>query len=455
MRRFASCALLAATAGAAAGCAGSHVRVVSSRPAGQPAGHLLGVLRDRGPENRIGPGPFRLGGGWVGGAGNGLWGDGSTGPQGTILGCLDHRRYSDAVGLKNKTKAPVTLTAAIGPNPAPGIIDRVAVQLRLSPPYHPTEVAPVDLVYRRWSAAPTGPVTIPPGRIVTVQRNYSMRDCSALRPGRTLTVPGSLLLRYRKAGHAGRQKLTLPSERIVVRSGPTRRQCIPVAGSASLVASDVSCAFARRAAPACRAMKNGGWAGCKVAGALWDCGRFAGPGYPLLETCYLPREKSHWFSVVWIGRGLGLWGAIADRRANKGWRRIDAWRTTRGACVVRIPHTLIFESNALRILHGRAGARVATDARVKLVIRGYHGSGSYPASVSVPPGVQIETAVRVAIGRRGATSGSYVATAGRVRIVRATNGSISGMVYANLLDEARPSRANLNGTWSCRIAKQH
>src|SRR5436853_6448640 len=128
MRRFASCAFVAAVAFALPGCAGSHVRVVSSRP----AGHLLGVLRDRGPENRTGPGPFRLGGGWIGGAGSGLWGDGSTGPQGTILGCLDHRRYSDAFGLKNRTKAPVTLTAAIGPNPAPGINDRGAVQPRRS-----------------------------------------------------------------------------------------------------------------------------------------------------------------------------------------------------------------------------------------------------------------------------------------------------------------------------------
>lgn len=447
MGRLASCALLAAIALAGASCASSRVRAVSARP----AGHLLGVLRDPGNDNHIGPGPFALGGGWVGGGGSGLWGDGATGPHGTSLGCLDERHYSYAFGVKNTTRRRVRLTAAIGPNPAPRIVDRVATQLRLSPPQRPASTAitnfggpaSMDLVYRRWSAAPTRPVTIPDHRIATVQVDFLMHHCAALAHGRRITVSGALVLRYRTAGRAGRQKLSLPGNRIAVTAGPQKHVCVPVAGSGSLVSSDVGCAFARRAAPACRAMHNEGWLGCTVAGRFWDCGRFAGPGSPLLETCYLPQEKSHWFSVVWIGRGLGIWGAIQNRRANLGWNRIDAWHTTRGICTDRPAGApLVFESSALRILRGREISREAANARVKFVVRNFRGSGRFSADGSM---------VQVAIERWGATSGSYVATAGRLTIAHARGDVVSGTVFASLRQAHGTKRASLNGTWSCRI----
>jgi hypothetical protein len=435
MRRCASYALVVAIALAAAGCAGSRVRVVAD----EPAVHLV---RDVGNDNHIGPGPFVLGGGWTGGAESGLWGDGGNGPRGTSLGCIDNRHYSYAFGVKNTLKVPVKLTAAIGPNPAPKIVDRVATQLRLSPPEKRRSGVPnlggpvgMDLVYRRWSAATTRPVTIPRHRIATIQVNFLMHHCDALAHGRTITVSGSLVLRYRASDHNGRQLLRLPENRFVVRAAPTRRACTPVAGSASLVTADVGCAFARRAAPICRAMKNEGWLGCTVAGRYWDCGRFAGPGFPLFETCYLPHQKAHWFSVVWIGRGLGLWGAIQNRRANLGWNRIDAWHTTRGICETHSGLGLFFESSALRILRGKEIARIPADARVRFAIR-KHGPGRFSA----------KTVVEVVI-QRGA---SYVATGGRLTIARVTKGSIAGTVYASLRHGTK--QAFLNGTWSCRIA---
>jgi hypothetical protein len=446
MRRLASCALLAAIALAGAGCAASRVRAVSARP----AGHLLDVARDPGNDNHIGPGPFALGGGWVGGGGSGLWGDGGTGPRGTSLGCFDGRHYSYAFGVKNTTKRPVRLAAAIGPNPAPRIVDRVATQLRLSPPEkRRSSVANLggtigmDLVYRRWSAAPTRPVTVPAHRIATIQVDFLMHHCDALAHGRTITLPGSLVLRYRAAGRVGRQKLALPENRFVVAAAPQKRVCVPVGGSGSLVASDVGCTFARRAATACRAMHNEGWLGCTVAGRYWDCGRFAGPGSPLLETCYLPHEKSHWFSVVWIGRGLGIWGAIQNRRANLGWNRIDAWHTTRGICTDRPAGApLIFDSSALRILRGKEISREVANARVKFVIRNFRGPGRVPANGST---------VQVAIERRSATVGSYFATAGRLTVEHATGDRVSGTVFASLRQAGGTKRASLNGTWSCRI----
>ena len=446
MRRLASYALVVAIGFAAAGCAAADMRLAVSRPAPQ--------LVRAADENRIGPGPFVLGGGWTGGGESGLLGDGGNGPRGTSLGCLDNRRYSYAFGVENKTKSAVTLTAAIGPNPAPRIADRIATQLRLSPPQRPQSSTingfgdMGDLVYHHWSAAPTKPVRIPSHRIATIQVDFLLNHCYALAHGRKIVVPGSLVLSYRKSGQSARQHLTLPENRFVVLAGPKKRVCAPVSGSGSLVTADVGCAFARRTAPACRAMQNEGWLGCTVAGRFWDCGRFAGPGSPLLETCYLPHEKSHWFSVVWIGRGLGIWGAIQDRRGNLGWNRIDAWHTTKGVCETRPAGLgLVFESSALRILRGKEIARVPADARVKFVVRNFHGSGRFSANGSTAHG---GTVVEVAVGQHGA-KGSYVATAGRLTIARANERSVAGTVYASLRQAGGTKQASLNGTWSCRI----
>lgn len=388
-------------------------------------------------------------GGWAGGGASGLLGDGASGPRGTSLGCHAGRRYSYAFGVENRTKAPVTLTSVSSPNPAPRIVDRVATQLRLSPPPRPRPSTlnwggdRIDLVYRGWSSAPTRPVTIPRHRTATIQINFLMHVCAALAHRRTVVVPGSLVLRYRTAGHRGRQQLALPGNRVVVVAGPKKRSCAPVAGSGSLVTADVGCAFARRAAPLCRAMHNEGWLGCTVDGRFWDCGRFAGPGFPLRETCYLPQQKSHWFSVVWIGHGLGLWGAVQNRRANLGWNRIEAWPRTRGICQVRRDsRTLIFESSALRILRG------GEDARVRFFIRNYDGVGRHSANGSVPLG---GGPVELTVERHGARTGSYLATTGRVTILRARNGVVSGLVFASLLRRSGTMRASLNGTWSCTV----
>jgi hypothetical protein len=428
VRRFASYALVVAVTVTVAGCAGSQTRVAVSSP---PAS----LVREVHSDNRVGPGPFVPAGGWTGGGGSGLWGDGASGPSGTSLGCLDDRHYSYAFGVENTSKARLTVDSARGPSPAPAIVDRVATQLWLSPPQRPRPStitnfgggAGFDLVYHGWSAARTRPVTVPPHRVLTIQINFVMHNCDRLEDGRTVTVPGSLVLEYGTRGHGGRQTLALPANRFVVGAGPTRHVCAPVSGSGSLVAADVGCAFARRAAPICHAMKNGGWLGCTVAGRSWDCGRFAGPGYPLLETCYLPHLKSHWFSVVWIGPGLGLWGAIADRPG----------QTRRGVCEDRpAGMPLEFESRTLRILRGKAGARGAANARVTFSVRNYHGSGRHSAKGAVTVVIQ--------------GHGTYVANAGRLTISRVTNRAVSGLVFASLRQANGKRQASLNGTWSCR-----
>jgi hypothetical protein len=440
MRRLASCLLVAGLALVGAGCGSSKKHVVYG-DLGVP--YHLSSATEKAPKGvRVGPGPFLFWGA-SGGGQSGMFGDGADGPHGTSIGCLNGRRYNDALGIQNSTKVPLRLTAASGPEPDPRIVDRVAMQLHLSPPYHPpTAGSFVDtsaLVYRRWSAVAAKPVTIPPGRIATVQRNFLLRNCREIGEGRGITIPGTLVVRYRRSGRVHTQKLNIRGNRLVVVHGPTRDTCDPVSGSGSLVTSDVSCAFARRAAPGCHATKNGGWLGCTVAGRYWECGRFAGLGYPLLETCYLPHEKSHWFSTVWIGHGLGLWGAVEDRRASPG----------NGVCQDRpAGEPLIFESSSLHVLRSNGGARVGADVRVKFVVRGYRGPGRFLASRSTGRG---GTVVEVLVQRHGVTKGKYIATAGRLVIDGEKDGVISGSVFASLRAPGAKKHVSLNGTWSCRI----
>ncbi len=438
MRRLASCLLVGGLALVGAGCGASKKTAVYS--VGPPVhGSRAAATVPKGI--RVGPGPFVLNGGGTSGGQSGLWGDGGDGPDGTSIGCLNGRRYTDALGIQNSTKVPLRLISAGGHNPDPRIVERFAIQLRLSPPYHPSELASSDVVYRRWSASPTPPVTIPPGRIATVQRDFLLRNCRGL--ARPVTIPGSFVLHFSRSGHAGRQRMAIPGNRLLVVPGPTKRTCTPVAGSASLLASDVSCAFASRAAPQCRAMHNRGWLGCTIDGRFWDCGRFAGPGFPLFETCYLPQEKSHWFSVVWVAPGLGLWGAIQNTRGNLGWKQIDAWHTTKGTCEERpAGHGLVFESGALRILKGRYSTRVPAEARVKFLLPNFRGPGRFSADGST---------VQVVVERRGSPYRSYLATAGRLTVVRAGKDSISGTVYASLRQKSGTKQSQLNGSWSCRV----
>ena len=300
-RRVLVAVVVVALAGAAAGTA------LALRGPGAPRYNLGGPFRvGRPPVQHIGSGPFILNGGFIGGGESGLFGDGGDGPKGTSLGCINRRHYAQALGIQNRSHAAVTLVGAKGANPSPQIVDLVAIQFRLSSPLkRPSSpnlgsgFGGLDLVYKHWSAAPTRALTLPPGRVATVQSNYLMRNCAGLASGRKIVVPGSLVLHYRAAGRMHQKLIPLPSQRFVLVAGPTKRRCTPVAGSMSVVTADTGCSAARQAAPACHPMSHTSWGDCTIATVLWDCGSTAGPGSPYLETCWQPHKKSHWFRVRW------------------------------------------------------------------------------------------------------------------------------------------------------------
>ncbi len=159
--------------------------------------------------------PFVARGGVESGPGSGLWGDGSSGPRGMHIGCIDGRKLAVLVTVHNRTKATVRLLGSAGPRQMSPEIERSAVQVSLAPPPKGDRVVS-GLV--PWSDRNSPPVDFPAGRDGWVQSDFLMRRCALLRG--TAAVNRSIALRYRANGGEGTQVVEVPGARIVLRRGP-------------------------------------------------------------------------------------------------------------------------------------------------------------------------------------------------------------------------------------------
>lgn len=162
--------------------------------------------------------PFAAGGGTSSGPGSGLWGDGSSGPTGMHLGCIDGRRFAVLITVHNRTRRTISLLGGGGPQRSPDVIKRVAVQVRLAPPPPEGDVAVSGL--RPWNSRNSAPATIPAGRDAWVQSNFLMRNCTSLRTGEALTVNRGITLSYRAGGGQGTEAVSVAGARIVLTRGP-------------------------------------------------------------------------------------------------------------------------------------------------------------------------------------------------------------------------------------------
>jgi hypothetical protein len=199
-----------------------------------------------------------------------------------------------AVSLRNHSASTVTITAVRGPEPAPRIIRRVAVQVRLAPP--PSSEGLFIFSLRRWSDSPLVPVAIPPGKAAVVQSNFLMGRCAALRPHQALTVNRAIVVSYRVGDQMGRQEVAAPAARIILTRGPTLQACARPQGATRLIASDITCTLAERTAASCHRLPNGTGGWCTTASRKWDC-TFTSASRAF-ERCWLP-SKRQWISVRW------------------------------------------------------------------------------------------------------------------------------------------------------------
>ena len=163
--------------------------------------------------------PFTSDGGIENGPTSSLWGDTSTGPEGSSVGCIRGRHFAVLITLHNQSSETITVLGAAGPQSYQDVIERDAVQVRLAPPPPPAGfVGSSGLT--SWNPHNSDPVVIPPGRDAWVQSNYSMSNCAHLRGHEPLTINQSTTLVYRARAGRETQIVSVPSAQIILTRGP-------------------------------------------------------------------------------------------------------------------------------------------------------------------------------------------------------------------------------------------
>jgi hypothetical protein len=161
--------------------------------------------------------PFVAGSGVESGPSSGMWGDGSSGPDGMQIGCIRGRRFAVLITVQNRTKRTVTLLGAATQR-LPRVIEPVAAQVSLAPPPPKGDFFVSGL--RPWNTHDSSSVAIPPRHEGWVQLNFLMRNCDPLRGLEPATVNRSIILAYSVGGAKGTQVLSVPSARIILTRGP-------------------------------------------------------------------------------------------------------------------------------------------------------------------------------------------------------------------------------------------
>jgi hypothetical protein len=161
--------------------------------------------------------PFAADGGTSSGPSSGLWGDGSSGPKGMQIGCIDGRRFAVLITVRNRTRRTITLLGGGGSQRSPDVITRAAVQVRLAP-------SPKEGLHqpglRAWIGENSSPVAVPGDRSAWVQSNFLMRNCRSLTRGESLTVKPSITLSYDADGSRRTQTISVAAATIILTRGP-------------------------------------------------------------------------------------------------------------------------------------------------------------------------------------------------------------------------------------------
>jgi hypothetical protein len=123
---------------------------------------LATVVSACGAGTRAVKNPFVAAAGEESGPGSGLLGDGSSGPDGMQIGCINGRRLAVLITVHNRTKGTVWLLGADGAEQLPRVIKRVAVQVSLAPPPPKGDLVISGLV--PWNRHDSPLVAIPAGR---------------------------------------------------------------------------------------------------------------------------------------------------------------------------------------------------------------------------------------------------------------------------------------------------
>jgi hypothetical protein len=160
--------------------------------------------------------PFTSDGGIQAGPTSGLWGDGSSGPQGSSIGCIRGRHYAVLINVHNHTGKTIELLGAADQQRLRDVIERVAVQVSLAPPTSNSPTAVIGL--KSWNSHDSPSVLVPPRRDAWVQSNYAMQHCAQLRE--PVTVNRNTALAYRIDGELHTQTVSNAAAKIILTEGP-------------------------------------------------------------------------------------------------------------------------------------------------------------------------------------------------------------------------------------------
>jgi len=178
---------------------------------------LAALLAGYGATQDIPKAPFVAEGGISSGPSSGLWGDGTSGPSGMHVGCIDGRRFAVLITVRNRTKHTVTLLRAGGQS-ASNVVERVAVQVRLAPPPPIGDRFVAGL--RGWNGKKSPAAAIPAGREAWIQSNFLMRNCRSLRRGEVLTFDRRITVTFSVSGGSGSEVVSVAGARIILTRGP-------------------------------------------------------------------------------------------------------------------------------------------------------------------------------------------------------------------------------------------
>jgi hypothetical protein len=134
------------------------------------------------------------------------------------IGCIAGRQFAVLITVHNRTNDSIMLIGGGGPQRAPHVIKRVAIQVKLAPPPPKGDIFIPGL--RSWLPISSGPVDIPAGRDAWVQSNFLMSNCRSLMAGQRLIVNRSITLAFRDGETNGSQTVSVRGARIILTRGP-------------------------------------------------------------------------------------------------------------------------------------------------------------------------------------------------------------------------------------------
>lgn len=152
----------------------------------------------------------------------------ASGPHGLTLRYIPSQPFGIGIVLRNRSRTPVTITDVRAVEPLGTLVHQIGVRLVAwnPPPCTGAHSCPAYVFLRPpYTAGPTTPLTVEPGRGAGVQLNFRLGGCAAV-PFAVDANPRAIDIVYRTGTKTLRERLALGGARPVLRF-PKPADCSP------------------------------------------------------------------------------------------------------------------------------------------------------------------------------------------------------------------------------------